>query len=681
MRCALCLLAAPLLCSSADEPGGAAAVGVAQRVAFGQILRLEAQAAAAHERGDSWHAEETQLLAAVVVVRKMLSLTEPPVDETIGSGVVPSLVRLLSPEFGSQLRTEAAWALTNIASGTAEHARYLIQLDAVPRLIEMLDDQSGRAERLDERAPPSPPPPPRPPPPPPGAPTPRPGAVPTDADAPPPPPADSPRTQMRHQAAWALGNLLADDVKHRDLVVAGGGLAALLGFLRSTNSTAALQTATWALSNFYRFGEPHPEPRRVLPLLGGLLFSADAAVVTDACWALSYISKQESLVPMLLAVRPDRDVLLIRRDANLPRPEPPRRTAASGTAPSSAAATVGQRVLVRIRGQREAQRGTVRFVGETAFKEGPWVGVQLDSAVGKNDGSVDGTRYFRCRAGYGIFVRPAYVTSLEEPVQMGEVVPDPGDGLAGRLAAALRQVVTAEDEVTAAEVVTAVRAMEEARRAEEGDEWWLRLDGLSPPSNLHGGTHFWHGVTNGGGTHATNGGVGGGTCTSPMASWLVQLLDHAQARLPALRTIGNVVATEPAPQTQAVLDCGLLPALRSLLAQNHRGGGGGGDEMASRAETVRDVKGDEVLVREAAFVASNLLAGTPQQLDSTLHAGIAPLLFAYLDPLVGVGVGASTGRFWPRTNWAAVAIANVLLRGQPAQVALVVAQGCDIRCE
>ena len=184
------------------------------------------------------------------------------------------------------------------------------------------------------------------------------------------------------------------------------------------------------------------------------------------------------------------------------------------------------------------------------------------------------------------------------------------------------------------------------------------------------------------GPRAMDGGVGGRTCSCPMASWLVQLLGHRQARLPALRTIGNVVATEPAQQTQAVLDCGLLPALRALLAQNHRGAASVGDEMAPRAdETVRDVKGDEVLVREAAFVASNLLAGTPQQLDSTLHAGIAPLLFAYLDPLVGAGVGASTGRFWPRTNWAAVAIANVLLRGQPAQVALVVAQGCDSRCE
>ena len=63
------------------------------------------------------------------------------------------------------------------------------------------------------------------------------------------------------------------------------------------------------------------------------------------------------------------------------------------------------------------------------------------------------------------------------------------------------------------------------------------------------------------------------------------------------------------------------------------------------------------------------------------------MLFAYLNPRLGVGVGAdgdapmATGQFWPRTNWAAVAIANVLLRGQRAQVALVVGQGCDARCE
>ena len=39
---------------------------------------------------------------------------------------------------------------------------------------------------------------------------------------------------------------------------------------------------------------------------------------------------------------------------------------------------------------------TVRFVGKTAFAEGVWVGVELADAVGRNDGSVRGVRYFSC---------------------------------------------------------------------------------------------------------------------------------------------------------------------------------------------------------------------------------------------------------------------------------------------
>ncbi|EDO30218.1 predicted protein, partial [Nematostella vectensis] len=50
--------------------------------------------------------------------------------------------------------------------------------------------------------------------------------------------------------------------------------------------------------------------------------------------------------------------------------------------------------------------GVIRFIGATEFSPGPWVGVELDKAGGKNDGSVSGVRYFACKPRFGSFVRP-----------------------------------------------------------------------------------------------------------------------------------------------------------------------------------------------------------------------------------------------------------------------------------
>lgn len=57
----------------------------------------------------------------------------------------------------------------------------------------------------------------------------------------------------------------------------------------------------------------------------------------------------------------------------------------------------------------------IQFTGETHFAAGNWLGVELDDASGKNDGAVQGRRYFTCKPGHGMFIRPSVATVLEQP--------------------------------------------------------------------------------------------------------------------------------------------------------------------------------------------------------------------------------------------------------------------------
>ncbi|KAM9832961.1 dynactin subunit 1-like isoform 4-T4 [Syngnathus typhle] len=86
------------------------------------------------------------------------------------------------------------------------------------------------------------------------------------------------------------------------------------------------------------------------------------------------------------------------------------RMSSGGTVESGKAPKIGSVVEVIGKGQR----GTVAFIGATLFASGKWVGVILNEPKGKNDGTVQGKRYFTCEENHGIFVRQTQIQVVDD---------------------------------------------------------------------------------------------------------------------------------------------------------------------------------------------------------------------------------------------------------------------------
>ena len=188
---------------------------------------------------------EEQLIATKKI-RQLLSVErEYLIDDVIAYDLIPRLLGFLKRDDESELQVEALWALTNVAAGSSEHTRVLIQKGAIPALVGLMKSKS---------------------------------------------------VEVLEQAVWVLGNVAGDGPRARDEVLSDGAMAPLLKIVNGTTRLSLLRISTWALSNMCD-GQPQAYVNKSKFDLYAILKSLvqvmnandDTEVLSHVCWALSHL--------------------------------------------------------------------------------------------------------------------------------------------------------------------------------------------------------------------------------------------------------------------------------------------------------------------------------------------------------------------------------------------------------
>ena len=217
--------------------------------------------------------DPNEMLVATEGFRRLLSREKaPPLDEVLSHPkAIRRLVEFLTAraedfpggssshvrdvEAVRKLQFEAAWALTNLASGAARHTRAVVEAGAVPSLILLLSA--------------------------------------------------SPIAECREQAIWCLGNIAGDSEGLRALVLKSGALLPILeNVVQSEANMSLLRNSIWAISNLCRFPAALSRPgvhdtwlKSIAPaaaVLAQVLLNCDDDEALESCiYALGYIGDKD----------------------------------------------------------------------------------------------------------------------------------------------------------------------------------------------------------------------------------------------------------------------------------------------------------------------------------------------------------------------------------------------------
>jgi hypothetical protein len=142
-----------------------------------------------------------------------------------------------------EMQYEAAWCITNIATGTREQVQCLVEKGVIQRLVVLMKNENEK---------------------------------------------------LKNQAIWALGNISGECIEYRDASIAFGIVPSLVEALANTKNAEILKNGSWALLNTIR-GKPVPDYEKIkctIPIFCKLILEHnDEDIVTDSCWGLTTISE------------------------------------------------------------------------------------------------------------------------------------------------------------------------------------------------------------------------------------------------------------------------------------------------------------------------------------------------------------------------------------------------------